>query len=107
MLQFFILLLIIFVLAYMLFVVERFQIKCLYPAVKMSVVDSHESLSKGRCSFGDPEPTPMDNIPDEDNVSGEKCLIGGNRLSAKASYNSDGKGFCRSACISGGDGKCK
>ena len=107
MLQFFILLLIIFVLAYMLFVVERFQIKCIYPSMKMSVADSYKSLSKGRCHYGDESSENIDNIPDEGNVSGEKCLIGGNRLSAKASYDSDGKGFCRSACISGGDGKCK
>ena len=102
-----ILLLIIVVLLYMLFVVEGFQINCLYPASKMSIADSHESLSKGRCSFGDPEPTPIDNIPDEGNISGEKCLIGGSRLNASKSYDSDGKGFCRTPCITGGDGKCK
>ena len=102
-----ILLLIILVLLYMLFVVEGFQINCLYPASKMSVADSHESLSKGRCYFGDEESAPIDNIPDEGNISGEKCLIGGNRLSAKKSYDSNGKGFCKSTCISGGDGTCK
>ena len=102
-----ILLLIILVLVYTLFVVENFQIKCLHPSSKMSIQDSYESLSKGRCHFGDPEAESIDNILDEGNQSGEKCLIGGNRLSAKLSYNSDGKGFCRSSCISGGDGKCK
>ena len=102
-----ILLLIISVLVYTLFLVENFQIKCLYPASRMSVEDSYKSLSKGRCYFGDPASDSIDNIPDEGNQSGEKCLIGGNRLSAILSYNSDGKGFCRSSCISGGDGKCK
>ena len=101
------LLIIIALLSYKLFIIERFQIKCLYPAVKMSVPDSYKSLSKARCHYGDLESEPIDNISDEGNVSGEKCLIGGNRLSAIASYDSDGKGFCRSACISGGDGKCK
>ena len=107
MLQFFILLLIIFVLAYMLFVVEGFQINCLYPASKMSIEDSYQSLSKGRCYNGEPDEGPIDNIPDEGNVSGEKCLIGGSRLNASRSYGSDGKGFCRTPCITGGDGKCK
>ena len=100
------LLLIIVILCYKLFLIENFQINCLYPGVKMNVKDSYESLSKGRCYYGDEESEPIDNISDEDNVSGEGCLIGQNRLSAQGSYNTNSKGFCRSACISGGDGSC-
>ena len=46
-----ILLLIISVLVYTLFLVENFQIKCLYPASRMSVEDSYKSLSKGQMLF--------------------------------------------------------
>ena len=102
------LLLIIATLVYKLFFIENFQINCLYPAVKMNVKDSYESLSKGRCYYGDEDSEPIDNISDNgNNISGEKCLIGGNRLSAQGSYDTDGKGFCRQPCISGGGGSCQ
>ena len=90
-----ILILIIIILAFKIYNIEHFQMKCLGNTVKLTTENSYETMLKGRCTnayFGDNDLL-LDDNPDE-NDKKRKCTIG-QPISVADSALSKSKSFCK------------